>query len=126
MSEPVLPTEDERITSIRALLRAPLEQTAPSNQALGWRTDCDYVLTELDDKLRSLDECIPFLRAHAKSCESCGGAGEIVRGPSDEEATSEPCANCKPIWDLIKRIEPPKPRSVSLATEEEEEDDILF
>jgi len=119
------PTEDERMKSIRALLNDPIEQTEPSNHAQGWRRDCDYLLTELDDKSRSLVECIPFLRAHAKSCEDCQGSGEIVSGPSDEEATSEPCANCKPIWDLVKRIEPPKPLPRVAATVEEE-DDIAF
>lgn len=120
-------TEDERVASIRALLQDRIEQTAPNNQALGWRTDCDYLLTELDDKSHALAECAPLLRRLAKECLDCEGSGEIVTGPSDEEATSEPCANCKPIWDLIERIEPPPaPTPVPSATAGDFDDDLPF
>jgi hypothetical protein len=117
--------EDERIKSIRAMLNDPIEQTAPNNQARGWRRDCDYLLTELDDKSHCLAECIPFLRAHAKSCEACGGSGEKIVGHAPDDYWSEPCAHCKPLWDLIERIEP-KPQAVPVAVTEEQEDDIAF
>jgi hypothetical protein len=118
-------TEDERVKSIRALLDDPVEQTAPNNQAQGWRRDCDYLLTELDDKSGCLAECIPFLRAYAKSCEACGGSGEKIVGNAPDDYWSEPCEHCKPTWDLIERIQPPCPTPAPVATEQEE-DDVLF
>lgn len=120
-------SEDDRLKSIRALLNDPIEQTAPTNHAQGWRRDCDYLLTELDDRTQSLVECAPLLRRLAKECLDCEGSGEIVTGPSDEEATSEPCANCKPIWDLIERIEPPPALTpVPSATVGDFDDDLPF
>lgn len=116
--------EDQRVGSIRAMLNDPIEQTAPNNQAQDWRRDCHYLLTELDDKSRSLDECIPFLRAHAKSCEACGGSGEKIVGHAPDDYWSEPCELCKPIWDLVERLEPPKPQPAAIATVEE--DDVIF
>jgi hypothetical protein len=118
-------SEEKRVTSIRTLLNAPIEQTAPSNHARGWRGDCDYLLTELDEKSAQLTECSPYLRNLARQCEACEGSNEIVTGPSDEEATGEPCAHCKPIWDLIERIEP-KPQPAQVEAVEEEENDIPF
>jgi hypothetical protein len=119
-------TEDERVKFIRALLNDPIEQTAPNNQAQGWRRDCDYLLTELDDKSALLIECEPHLRTLASQCESCEGSGEILTGPSDEEATSEPCTHCRPIWDLIERIEPPAPQPVRVTTAGDYDDDLPF
>jgi hypothetical protein len=118
-------TEDERIKSIRTMLNDPIEQTAPNNQARSWRTDCDYLLTELDDKSRCLAECIPFLRAHAKSCEACEGSGERIVGHEPADSWREPCGHCKPIWDLIERMEPPAPAPSPPAIEEVQ-DDIIF
>jgi hypothetical protein len=122
--------EEERVKSIRALLNDPIEQTAPNNHAQGWRRDCDYLLTEFDEKSARLVECSPYLRSLASQCEFCQGSGEVITGevvigPRDEEAASEPCVHCKPIWDLIERIEP-KPQSVPVVAVEKEEDDIAF
>lgn len=117
-------TEDQRVKSIRNLLNEPIDQTAPNNRAQGWRRDCDYLLSELDDKIRGLAECIPFLRAHAKSCEACEGSGEKIVGNAPDDYWSEPCKHCKPIWDLIERMEPPAPPPQPAI--EEVEDDIAF
>lgn len=118
-------TEDERVKAIRALLNAPIEQTAPNNQAQGWRRDCDYLLTELDDKGLLLADCIPHLRSLARQCEACEGSGEKIVGNAPDDYWSEPCEHCKPIWSLVERIEPPRPQPTPVAAIEVE-DDIAF
>lgn len=55
-----------------------------------------------------LEAVAPFLRAHAKSCEACEGSGEKIVGHAPDDYWSEPCAHCKPIWDLVERIQPPR------------------
>ena len=120
----------ERVRSIRAMVNDPIEQTAPNNQAQAWRRDCDYLLTELDERSAQLAECSPYLRSLANQCEFCQGSrelviGKVVIGPRDEEPAREPCMHCKPIWDLIERIEP-KPQTTSVAVAEEQDDDIAF
>jgi len=67
----------------------------------------------------------PLLRAHAKSCEACEGSGEKIVGHAPDDYWGEPCQHCKPIWDLIERIEP-KPQAVPVVAVEEKEDDIAF
>ena len=91
--------------------------------------DIAHLITAAPDMRAMLDEAAPFLRQLAQHCEACEGAGEIVTGPSDEEATSEPCTHCKPLWDLIERVETPlvpAPAPVQPTPAVEEEDDVLF
>lgn len=61
-----------------------------------------------------LEAAVPFLRARAASCEACEGAGEHIVGHAPDDYQSEPCRHCKPIWDLIERIEPPRTSAASL------------
>jgi hypothetical protein len=113
-----------RIESIRALLDQPLEQTAPNNQAHGWRGDCNFLLTEVDARTRMLEAALPHLSALARTCEGCSGAGAIVVGHAPDDYWEEPCQNCKPIWDLVDQIKPPDP--LPMFTQQEVEDDIPF
>jgi hypothetical protein len=76
-----------------------------------------------------LAEAAPLLRQLASRCEGCEGAGEIIRGDGNPENDhSEPCKHCKPIWDLIERIEPPQlvPPPTAPAPAQEEDDDLPF
>lgn len=116
---------ETRLEGIGKLLQEPVEQTAPNNQARCWRTDCDFLYTEFGEARALLELAIPHLRTLAYQCEACGGSGELVLGSDDESAYGEPCKHCKPLWDLIERMEPPAappPQPVV----EEVEDDIAF
>lgn len=55
-----------------------------------------------------LEAAVPFLRARAASCEACEGAGERIVGNAPDDYSSEPCEHCKPIWNLVERIQPPR------------------
>lgn len=81
------------------------------------------------DAAECLEQAIPFLRRLTQLCEDCEGAGEIIVGHAPDDYSSEPCKQCKPIWDLIERIQPPRrptPTPVPTRPVEEEEDDIAF
>lgn len=123
--EMVIPWDD-RVEEIRRTMAGWNPERSANPMAFDTRGDCVYLLDSLDTALELLRSTAPHLRTAASHCEDCEGSGEIVTGPNDEEATSEPCANCKPIWDLIERIEPKRLRPAAPIEEEEEEDDILF
>jgi hypothetical protein len=116
---------DDRVEEIRTLLQTWKPTVQENNEAFNCREDCVYLLGSLDVALDLLANAAPHLRTAAFHCEDCEGSGEIVRGPDDESAYSEPCANCKPIWDLIKRVEPRRAQPAPVAALEED-DDILF
>lgn len=79
------------------------------------------------DAAECLEAALPFLRAHAKSCEACEGSGEKIVGHAPDDYWSEPCVHCKPIWDLVERIQPPRPIPVvAPAAAAVEEDNDLF
>ena len=107
-----------RLESIREMLKEQIEQTAPNNQARGWRNDCEYLLYKVDEQRLELDYALPMLRDLAHHCEACQGGGEII----DEFDIAEECPHCKRIHALIQRIKPPEPPPVV----EEIDDDILF
>jgi hypothetical protein len=73
-----------------------------------------HVGVEASEAADCLEAAIPFLRARAASCEACEGAGERIVGHAPDDYQSEPCKHCKPIWDLIERIEPPGMSAASL------------
>lgn len=75
---------------------------------------------EIHDQASLLAQCIPHLQTFTRHCEACEGAGEII-SPDD---SAEPCPHCAPIWDLMRRIEPPPKPAPQLI--EEPEDDIAF
>lgn len=111
---------DSRIEGIRKLLADPVDITAPNNQARGWRTDCEQLLTKVDGCLLDLSYCAKHLRTLVRYCEACEGSGEIIQ----DDDTAEDCSHCKPIWVLIQRIDPPKPPPMPVI--EERDDDIAF
>ncbi len=96
--------------------------------------ECRYLAQKLSegpvprDELREmLDEAVPHLRKLAHACEACEGAGEILTHATDQ---AEACKHCKPIWDLIERIDPPKPSKPvappPVATDADYDDDLPF
>lgn len=107
----------QRIDVIRDMLAEPIGSTTASNQAIGWRADCEYLLSRVDELLADLKECEPHLRSLASSCEACEGAGAI---PEDES----PCELCQPVRDLVKRINPPPPPPEPVYADDD--DDIPF
>lgn len=115
---------DDRVEEIRALMDTWKPTVQENNEAFNCREDCVYLLGSFDIALELLRTTAPHLRTAASHCEACEGSGEIVRGPDDENSYSEPCEHCKPIWDLIERIEPKRLKPVTEALEEE--DDIAF
>jgi len=117
---------DDRVEEIRTLLETWKPTVQENNEAFNCREDCVYLLGSLDVALELLANAAPHLRTAASHCEACEGSGEIVLGPDDEHAYSEPCTHCKPIWDLIERVEPRHSQPAPAAALEEEEDDILF
>lgn len=117
---------DDRVEEIRSLLETWKPTAQENNEAFNCREDCVYLLGSIDVALELLANAAPHLRTAASHCEACEGSGEIVTGPSDEETTSEPCIHCKPIWDLIERIEPPAPQPVPVTTAGDYDDDLPF
>lgn len=111
-------TDSSRLAGIRAMLKDPKEQTAPNNQAICWRADCEYLLVEVDMLREDLEETVPHLRALASQCEACEGSGELI----DQDDEARECKYCRPIWRLVERFTP-KP---ALPVITEVEDDILF
>jgi hypothetical protein len=88
-----------------------------------------HVGVEVSEAADCLEAAIPFLRARAASCEACEGAGEHIVGHAPDDYQSEPCKHCKPIWDLIERIEPKRvaaPVAVPSQAAQEEEDVVPF
>jgi hypothetical protein len=90
--------------------------------------DIRDLMNTAHDRARALAiEAAPLLRRLAKQCEGCGGAGENVYGTSPEDERAEECTHCKPIWNLIERIEPPHPaRTPAPAQPAQEENDEPF
>lgn len=111
---------DSRIDGIRKMLADPVEQTAPNNQARGWRTDCEYLLAKIDELQADLKACAPHILDYARNCEACEGSGEIL-GYEDE---ASPCEHCKPLRDLEERINPSPPPPAPVYAEVD--DDIMF
>ena len=112
--------DNQRLEGIRKMLTDSVEQTAPSNHARGWRTDCEYLLSKTDDLSADLAACVPHLRILARLCEACEGFGEIL----ESDDTAEECPYCRPLWQLIERIDPRKPAPVQQIMEMD--DDIAF
>lgn len=73
----------------------------------------------IHDQASQIAACLPHLQVLTQYCEACQGCGEVLH--TDE--SGEPCGHCKPIWDLIHRINPPKQKAQPI---EEPEDDIAF
>lgn len=70
---------------------------------------------ETSDAIECLQLAVPFLRAHAASCEACGGSGERIVGNAPDDYWSEPCKECESIWNLIERIGSPAASASILA-----------
>lgn len=122
-------TEDERVEDIRRTMSGWTLERSENPMAFDTRSDCVHLLQQIDDMRELLNEALPYLRAHARSCEACEGSGENVVGNAPDDYWSEPCKHCKAIWDLIERIEPKRtaaPVAVLLQVGQEEEDDVLF
>lgn len=78
------------------------------------------------DAAECLEQALPYLRRLTRHCEDCEGAGEIIVGHAPDDYWSEPCQHCKPIWDLIERIESPAPQPVPVTTAGDYDDDLPF
>lgn len=96
---------NQRLEVIREMLAEPIGSTTASNQALGWRSDCEYLLATVDELSADLKACEPHLCSLASSCEACWGTGEII----DSEDMLRPCEHCQPVRNLAERINPTPP-----------------
>lgn len=119
---------DDRVEEIRALLETWKPTAQENNEAFNCREDCVYLLRSFDITLGLLRFAAPYLFTAASHCEECEGSGEKIVGNAPDDYWSEPCKECKPIWDLVKLIQPlrPAPMIVSAPTAEEEDDDNPF
>jgi hypothetical protein len=77
------------------------------------------------EELRILCEiAMPSLRKFARNCPDCEGSGEVIL----HDDTSEECATCMALNDLIDYLtpKPPKPEPRPVTVTEVEDDDLPF
>jgi hypothetical protein len=123
-------THGDLLSALRELrVRRAAEKSALSHDA--HKTNAEILACaicnppmEISDAIECLKLALPFLRAHAHVCEVCEGGGEILRA----DDSCETCQACKPIWDLIARIQPPRPQptSIPIAQSPIDDDDLPF
>lgn len=116
---------DQRVEDIRRTMTGWILDRSENPMAFDTRSDCVYLLQQLDDARQLLSEALPHLRKHARSCEACEGAGENVVGNAPDDYWSEPCAQCADINRLIDRLTP-APAPTSPPATEDCADDIAF
>jgi hypothetical protein len=118
-------SEEQRVEDIRRTMSGWTPERSDNPMAFDTRADCVFLLQHLDDARELLKEALPYLRAHARSCEACEGAGEKIVGNAPDDYWSEPCKHCSDINRLVDRLTPP-PAPPPAPITQEFTDDLLF
>lgn len=118
-------TEEQRVEDIRRVMTGWTLERSENPMAFDTRSDCVYLLQQIDDVRELLNEALPYLRAHARSCEACEGVGENIVGNAPDDYWSEPCKHCADINRLVERLIPP-PAPPPAPVPQEFTDDLLF
>lgn len=118
-------TEEQRVEDIRRTMAGWTLERSENPMAFDTRSDCVYLLQQLDDARELLNEALPYVRAHARSCEACEGTGENFVGNAPDDYWSEPCKHCADINRLVERLTPP-PATPPAPITQDFTDDLLF